>query len=146
MLKATHSKNMSDSPFQDEYYDDLDFILYAGDQVSYGLKCLFWTGDDDDKFYNMGECSGSGIYLIIYSLSLFVIQLNLNSIMHYKFTKGAQKLYSIMVPLTLGAFLFAQVFTIIEPANLTTSAFDYIGFMMVAAGVFVHNIKKERPL
>ena len=62
----------------------------------------------DDAWSNMGDCRNAWIYVIFYTLSLFVIQLTLNSILHHKFARKAQFVFSMIVPISVLAFFIAQ--------------------------------------
>lgn len=123
-----------------------------GNYIYYGLGCAFGTRDQkdpkSDKFRNDGDCDNSWLFIIGYTISLFVIQLNLNSIMHHKYTRHAQIIYSLMVPITLFAFLLASLSIMkedIKQNNNLATVFDVVGLAMVGIGVFIYNIFKEKP-
>jgi len=66
----------------------MNLFHYAGVYIEHGLACIFnGNSSEDDAWYNNGECSGSWFFVILYTAALFVIQLNLNSIIHHKFAR-----------------------------------------------------------
>ena len=80
-------------------------MSYASKYVGLGLQCFVHNHEKESTLDNNYQgCSDSWIYIIGYTISLFVIQLNLNSIMHHKFTRYAQLMYALMVPITVVAF------------------------------------------
>jgi len=87
LIKATQAKNLEDSPFYGPEFEDMNFLEYAGVYIKYGLLCVVGSESEDPKWSNFGECSNSEFYIIGYTLSLFVIQYTLNSIMNHKFTR-----------------------------------------------------------
>lgn len=95
---------------------------------------------------NYGECTNSIWHIFGFTLCLFIIQLNLNSIMHHKFSRQAQQLFSVAVPLTLAAFLLAAwgLKNDIDKQNLAHNWYDYIGLLVTGTGVFIFNLYKEK--
>ena len=83
------------------------------------------------------------MYILGYTLSLFIIQYNINSIMHHKFARTAEYIYAFMVPISVLAF-YCAILTIgkdhMEP-NISVSSFDVIGIIIVGIGVFIYNFK-----
>lgn len=76
---------------------------FMRDYFKEGLECLLQLDDSSS------ECHYSFIYLIGYVLSLFVLQISLTYLMAAKSTRNARVIFSLMVPLTLGAFLLGSV-------------------------------------
>jgi len=78
-IKITQSSAHKDpdSPFGSEEFDDMGWIKYMGQYVYYGLACVFNSLDTeeakDNLFLNKGECDNSWVFIIGYTLSLFVI-------------------------------------------------------------------------
>ena len=62
---------------------------------------------------NQGVCKNSWIYILGYTLSLFIIQYNINSIMHHKFARTAEYIYAFIVPISVLAF-YCAILTIGE--------------------------------
>jgi hypothetical protein len=124
----------------------MNIFEYAGVYIKHGIICIFDGSSlsDDDKWSNSGECSGSWFYVILYTVSLFVIQLNLNSIIHHKFTRSAQYVFAFMVPLTLLGFLLAEQIVDIDPANSHFTKWDILGLIITGIGVFVFNLFQEK--
>uniref|UniRef100_A0A7S3IV51 Uncharacterized protein n=1 Tax=Strombidium inclinatum TaxID=197538 RepID=A0A7S3IV51_9SPIT len=144
-VKITQPQATDNSPFADEKFDKMPIFEYAKYYLVYGFQCLFDVGGTETIENNMGECQGSWIYVLGYTISLFVIQLNLNSIMHHKFTRKAQLVYSLIVPLTFLAFLLAaQDIKTIDANNVSFSHFDVVGLLVVGLGVFVFNLFPEK--
>lgn len=110
MVKLTQykNKNNDNSPFQHD--EDTGAMSYASKYVSLGLQCIAHNYDEEENLENNYKgCQDSWIYILGYTISLFVIQLNLNSIMHHKFTRYAQYMYAMMVPITVVAFKCASI-------------------------------------
>ena len=64
--------------------------------------------------------------------------------MSAKSTRNAKVIFSMMVPLTLGAFLLGSV----AESSIEMSAHDWmdiVALVIVAAGVFVYNWFEEKP-
>ena len=89
---------LSDSePFKETKYEDMGIFEYAGHYISYGSACLldYWSTfeyespEEKIRFSNDGQCSMALPSIIFYTVALFVIQYNLNSVMHHKFTREA---------------------------------------------------------
>ena len=134
-------------------------LEYAWDQLRYGFACILNTNNDCDqedesnisddcKYLNNGHCKNSWVYIIGYTLSLFIIQLNINSIMHHKFTRNAQYIYAFMVPITVLAFYCAIETVgvdIINSDNTKIQSWDLFGIIVVGLGVFAHNFFKLKP-
>jgi hypothetical protein len=140
MLKLTQFKAEDDplSPFKDD--KDLGVMSYASKYVVQGLQCIAHDKEAESTLDNNYKgCSDSWIYIIGYTISLFVIQLNLNSIMHHKFTRYAQIMYALMVPITVVAFKCASL---VVDVDQEFNAFDVTGLLVVGVGVFIHNIYK----
>lgn len=52
----------------------MNWFEYMCSYISYGFGCVFSSGaDTTDKFKNEGECNDSWVFIIGYTLSLFVI-------------------------------------------------------------------------
>jgi hypothetical protein len=65
-------------------------MSYASKYVGLGLQCIVYNNNEEEtRENNYNGCQDSWIYIFGYTISLFVIQLNLNSIMHHKFTRYA---------------------------------------------------------
>ena len=99
---------------------------------------------EDDK-NNHGECRASWLYIIGYTAALFIIQLNLNSIMHHKFTRHAQLIYALMVPITVLAFYLAQGSLVNQDDFGEMDGYQLVGLVIVGLGVFMQNWFKEMP-
>jgi len=85
-------------------------MSYASKYAVQGLQCIMHDYDEEATLQNNYKgCQNSWIYILGYTLSLFFIQLNLNSIMHHKFTRYAQYMYALMVPITVVAFKCASI-------------------------------------
>lgn len=81
-------------------------------------------------------------------MSLFIIQYNINSIMHHKFARTAEYIYAFMVPISVLAFYCATL-TIgkdksVVSDNTALSSFDVVGLIIVGIGVFIHNFTEQR--
>ena len=64
--------------------------------------------------------------------------------MSAKSTRNAKVIFSMMVPLTLGAFLLGSV----AESSIEMAAHDWmdiVALVIVAAGVFVYNWFEEKP-
>ena len=110
MIKMTQFKSEDDvnSPFY--HLKDKGAMSYARKYVTLGLQCIAHNYDEEENLENNYKgCQDSWIYILGYTISLFVIQLNLNSIMHHKFTRYAQYMYAMMVPITVVAFKCASI-------------------------------------
>jgi hypothetical protein len=97
---------------------------------------------------NDGDCDFAIWYIIGYTLSIFVIQYTVNSIMHHRYIRYVQYLYSIMVPITFLAFLAAM--PDLENSRFTSGShpftgYDEAGMITVAIGVFLFNFSPEKP-
>lgn len=99
---------------------------------------------EDDRINNKGECRASWLYIIGYTAALFIIQLNLNSIMHHKFTRHAQLIYALMVPITVLAFYLARG-SLVNQDDSAMDTYQLVGLVIVGLGVFVQNWFKEMP-
>jgi hypothetical protein len=109
MVKLTQFKSIDDanSPFKDD--KEMGAMSYASKYVSLGLQCIAHNYEEEESLENNYKgCQDSWIYILGYTMSLFVIQLNLNSIMHHKFTRYAQYMFAMMVPITVVAFKCAS--------------------------------------
>lgn len=65
-------------------------------------------------------------------------------LMSAKSTRNAKVIFSMMVPLTLGAFLLGSV----AETSIIIQAHDWmdiVALVIVAAGVFVYNWFEEKP-
>ena len=153
-VKLTRPAEIDKSqPFHGAKYEQMNFITYAYHYVVYSFDCIFNVrGPEDfsnpaeyDKFTNSGECDGSIWYVLGYTMSLFVIQYNVNSIMHHRYLRYVQYLYSLMVPITFLAFLTALPILKKSDALTTFTVYDVIGLMIVTSGVFLFNIIREKP-
>ena len=122
----------------------MGYFEFTGLYLNYGLQCVFDMKTDDPNISNEGECSASWLYIIGYTAALFIIQLNLNSIMHHKFTRHAQLIYSIMVPITVLAFFCAQK-SLVKDDFLAMDTYQLLGLVIVGLGVFMQNWFKEMP-
>ena len=69
------SSDDKESPWADSKFDNMNWFVYMLNYISYGFGCVFSSGGDSgtDKFKNEGECDWSWVYIIGYTLSLFVI-------------------------------------------------------------------------
>lgn len=65
--------------------------------------------------------------------------------MHHKFTRHAQILYALMVPITFVAFKCASLTLQDGTVDTNTTIADIAGMILVGLGVFVHNIFKQKP-
>ena len=79
-----------------------------------------------------------------YTVSLFIVQYNIGSIMHHRFVHFVQYIYSIMVPLTFLAFLAALPILSDSPMKTEFTSYDVAGLVIVAAGVFLFNFIPEK--
>lgn len=104
LIAQTLSKE--DSPFYGEPFDTMNAMAFSGVYLKHGLACVFNVGTEeaDPKYSNGGLCAYSWASIIGYTVSLFVIQLTLNSIMSHKFTRHAQVAQSFLVPISVLAF------------------------------------------
>lgn len=70
----------------------MNALTYSGQYLKYGLACVFNINQSkfDSKYTNDGDCNYSWATILGYTLSLFTIQLTLNSIMSHKFGRYAQ--------------------------------------------------------
>ena len=82
-------------------------LEFAWDNIKLGFKCICNVDGDDTLALNDGTCQNSWLYILGYTLSLFIIQYNINSIMHHKFTRTAEYIYAFMVPISVLAFYCA---------------------------------------
>lgn len=98
-----------------------------------------------NKFQNNGDCNHAIWYIIGYTLSLFIVQYNIGSIMHHRFVHFVQYIYSIMVPLTFLAFLAAMPVLSSSGVKTDYTTYDVVGLIIVAAGVFLFNFIPEKP-
>lgn len=67
--------------------------------------------------------------------------------MHHKYIRYAQYVYSVMVPITIVAFMFAMMATGGFASRFevnTVGAYDVVGLILVSFGVFVHNYSREK--
>ena len=111
---------------------------FMGEYFSYGLECLVTFGDEKDT------CNYSFFYLIGYAMSLFTLQLSLTYLMGAKSTRNARIIFSLMVPLTIGAFslgTLADSMITIETPDWP----DAIALIVVAFGVWLYNWFEEKP-
>jgi len=118
---------------------------FTGIYIRYGLECVFDMENEDDRVKNKGECENSWLYIVGYTAALFIIQLNLNSIMHHKFTRHAQLIYALMVPITVLAFYLARGSLVHGEDLPTMDAYQLVGLVIVGLGVFMQNWFKEMP-
>ena len=103
-----------------------------------GIECLFTFGADKD------ECNNSFIYLIGYAMSLFTLQLSLTYLMGAKKTRNSRIIFSLMVPLTIGAFALGSLAD--QDIDITAPDWpDYIALVAVAIGVWLYNWFEEKP-
>lgn len=145
-IKGTQSENMDDSPFHGPEFDDLSYLAYAGQYIKYGMSCVFaHKSSQDDKFYNYGECDTSFLSIFLYALSLFVIQLTMNSIMHHKYYRYTQYVQATMVPLTFAAFWLATFNIGDTQAYREFDVYDILGLLITGVGVMMFNLYKEKP-
>ena len=100
LIKITHSANQSDSPFYGEEYNNMNWLEFSKTYIQFSYKCIFnqfthlepsdtLSQDTINKLSNHHECTNAWGYIIAYTICLFVIQLNLNSILHHKFARQA---------------------------------------------------------
>ena len=140
-------------PFNQGDNAEMNIFAFALNYVKLSYECIFYVKGPDDypsieeynKFQNDGECSHSIWYIIGYTLSLFIVQYNIGSIMHHRFLRYVQYLYALMVPITFLAFLAAMPILNNAHVNTQYSPFDVAGLLMVALGVFIYNFTKEKP-
>ena len=144
LVKLTVPHGDALSPFNGPEFDDMGSLEFTGVYIRYGLECVFAMETANAKISNDGECRASWLYIIGYTAALFIIQLNLNSIMHHKFTRHAQLIYSIMVPITVLAFYFAQE-SLKQDVFPPMDAYQLVGLVIVGLGVFMQNWFKEMP-
>lgn len=149
LVKITQAASTPQSPFFGPYYENLNIFEYSGEYLKYGFICVLDINIDslDPKFTNNGACHHSWFAILGYTLSLFLIQLTLNSIMGHKFTRHAQILQSFMVPISFFAFWLATLsLSDVFRINTEVTKWDAIGMIVVGVGVFMHNIFKEKPI
>lgn len=122
----------------------MGFWQYAGTYANYGFRCIFNLEKADNVFSNYGDCHNSWIFILGYTMSLFIIQMTLNSLMSYKFTRYVKIIYAFMIPITLVAFLLAKSsIDYIDPLNVEFTKYDIIGLSLVAVGVYMQNWFRE---
>lgn len=122
------------------------------DYIRIGYQCIFYTlGPEDyssieeyNRFQNNGNCNHAIFYIMGYTVSLFVVQYNIGSIMHHRFVHFVQYIYSIMVPLTFLAFLAAVPILSDSFVKTDFTSYDVAGLIIVAAGVFLFNFIPEK--
>lgn len=115
MIKFTRESITDSDPFHEVEYEKVDNFTYAYYYLYYGFGCIlnylniamFDKVSQLDIYNNFGECHNSLFYIIGYTLSLFVIQYNLNSILHHNYIRWVNYAYAFMVPVTIVAFLLA---------------------------------------
>ena len=111
---------------------------FMGIYFRYGTDCLLTFGDEKDS------CNYSFIYLIGYAMSLFTLQLSLTYLMGAKRTRNSRIIFSIMVPLTIGAFALGSLAD--KDIDITAPDWpDYIALVAVAFGVWIYNWFEEKP-
>ena len=149
-IKATRPHLPLSEPFQGQKYVNMNYFEYAKEYIGFGFACMFniksypYQDENEKKIYtNDGQCDNSWMAILGYTISLFIIQYNLNSIMHHKYTRAAQLIYAFMVPLTIIAFLLAML--VVSPEGLNPTVYDVLGLIITAVGVFVMNWFKEKP-
>ena len=111
---------------------------FMGVYFRYGTECLVTFDNSNDT------CNYSFFYLIGYAMSLFTLQLSLTYLMGAKSTRNARIIFSLMVPLTIGAFSMGSLaddFIKIEMPNWP----DAIALVVVAFGVWLYNWFEEKP-
>ena len=118
---------------------DMDLSDFMGDYFQEGFQCLFDSADQSDS-----RCDYSFIYLLGYVVSLFVLQLSLTYLMSVKSTKNARIIFSMMVPLTMAAFLVAP-FAETSIPRVSPDWLDIVALVVVGAGVWLYNWFEERP-
>ena len=144
LLKITQSTNEEDSPFFGDKYKNMGFLKFAATYTDYGFSCILNLEKEDNVFSNYGDCHNGWIFVFGYTVSLFIIQLTLNSLMSYKFTRYVKIIYAFMIPITLLAFLLAKSsIEFIDPKNVEFNKFDMIGLSLVAIGVYMQNWFRE---
>ena len=127
----------------------MGYFEYAKNYIGFGSACMFNIGsypyeESEIQIYtNHGHCDYSWLAILGYTISLFIIQYNLNSIMHHKFTRAAQLIYAFMVPITIMAFGLA--FLVVSADGATPTVYDVLGLITVTIGVFMMNWFKEKP-
>lgn len=67
----------------------MNAFVFSATYVKFGFACVLGLEHDDPKKSNHGECAYSWAAILGYTLSLFVIQLTMNSIMGHKYTRYA---------------------------------------------------------
>ena len=111
---------------------------FMGVYFKQGIECLTTLSDDSDT------CNYSFIYLIGYVMSLFTLQLSLTYLMGARRTRNARITFSLMVPLTIGAFALgslAESTIVIDTPNWP----DAVALVVVAFGVWLYNWFEEKP-
>lgn len=141
------------SPFGSPEVQDMNVFSFAALYVKLSYQCIFYTkgqGDYDsideyNKYQNEGECNHAIWYIVGYTMSIFIVQYNIGSIMHHRFIRYVQYLYAIMVPITFLAFLAAIPVVRNGHVKNDFTNFDVAGLAMVATGVFLYNFIREKP-
>lgn len=67
--------------------------------------------------------------------------------MQHKNTRNARMIFSLMVPITIVAFLLGAATTpLIQATNsISMSAYDIVGMILATVGVFMFNLYEEKP-
>ena len=120
MIKITRENIQDADPFHEPEYEKMNYFKYSAKYMYYGLGCIFGylkpsmfkNEDEFNTYTNDGECRYSFWYILGYIFSQFVIQYNLNSIMHHNFVRWTRIAFAFMVPVTILAFLLASVLLI----------------------------------
>ena len=89
------------------------------------------------------------MYLIGYTISLFVFQLTLTTLLIHKNVRYAQYVFSLMVPMTLASFEIgvATLDSNIMGANGENifHIYDWLGIVGASISVFLFNFFEEKP-
>jgi hypothetical protein len=117
--------------------DNVSFGTFMGDYFSYGIVCVFGSTKHDEY------CQLSFVFVLGYVLAIVTMQLTLANLMKAKEVKQARKSYSVMVPLTVLAFLCASwSFTKVEGHRVykNNTLYDFIAIPLATVGVFIYNV------
>ena len=114
---------------------------FMGTYFSEGFGCLVMFTNEE---HPDDTCEWTMFYLIGYVVSLFTIQISLSYLMSAKHTKNARIIFSLMVPLTMAAFLLAT-FSADDILYTAPSWIEITALVLIAFGVWLYNWFEEKP-